>query len=226
MGYGVPTPGDMFFTTGAGIVGWVTRHGSASHWAHCGVVVDVKSRGLQSVCDIEGLDCSCLGTGRHGRRACMKAAFLVHTIEAFPDGLLHRYRWLVEAGPADRHRFRLVRFGRTPDEQAVVVSESKALARRTRGYDWGEILRIAGRMVGVKVRARDVAPDRNICSGAVALAGVAARPELAAHLPHAPHAVWPGVLRECVVQLPGVHEIHGWVPVGEPIAFIPEEESK
>lgn len=211
-----PHRGDFLFTTGSGAVSWVIRHGSASHWSHCGQVIDVLEVRVVSVCELEGTVCA------HAGGECLRLGVKLHTVEAFEKGLRHYHRWVVACNDDERHRFLFLRAHRTEVEADTMVAATEHLASIATGYDWYEIGRIAARQFGVKVSPTDRFPTRFICSAATALAAGAGRPELVALSPHPLDAVWPGLVRELLPQLDGAREVRGWLPVGELVPVEPE----
>jgi hypothetical protein len=109
---------------------------------------------------------------------------LWETAEAGPSGLLFRKR---SALPT-----KVVRFWRSENERAGILWASEKLVGSK--YDWGEIGRIAARLVGLRLRCRKDNKARVICSNHVAQVVLAIRPELTFYLRFAPYEVWPGEL--------------------------------
>ena len=163
-------PGDVIWTRGGGLVGWVIRHGTASPYGHVGIVHEV------------------LETRPDGTQ-------LLLTAEAWPsrqrdeDGVQWRTRDTATDAPAIAWRP-----ARDWDELGALLLASQAHIGRA--YGWGEIARIGLRMAGIKVRGWENA-DRVICSNHTTAAVLAARPDLAEHIaPLRPSEVWPGRLAE------------------------------
>lgn len=159
-------PGDIGFTKGGGFVGWLIRHGTASAYAH----TFVYHKLIRKFED---------GTEEW------------QTVEAFPklnpsdDGVCYRIR--TEA-PS-----KVIRLWRSQREQQAILDKSHSLVG-TR-YGWGEITRIALRMVGIKVKGWE-SNHRMICSNHCTQSALAARPQLKAFFKYQPSDVWPGYLAE------------------------------
>lgn len=215
----VPAIGDVLFTTGDGWISRVIKHGSASHWSHCGIVTGVGTVQVRRTCHLLNQRCT------HVIGECERVVIDVTTHEAYGDGLLPRRRWLVQAAPAKRQGFLLARVTSCGFQARELVAASAALVAGTTGYDWWEIVRIGLRVCGLEVAPVDRFTTRNICSGHTARAVTAVRPELRELLPVPAFGVWPGALRECLTQLAGVEEVWGWVPLGPAAATVPTGES-
>jgi hypothetical protein len=61
-------------------------------------------------------------------------------------------------------------------------------------YGWGEIIRIAFRLVGIKLPPMKDNPDKLICSNHTTQSILAARPTLKYFFKYPPHEIWPGEL--------------------------------
>jgi len=135
---------------------------------------------------------------RHGTGSAYAHSFVYHkylgngaweTIEAWPsinkgkDGVRVRVR--TEAP------IKVSRLWRTRNEQAKILIHSASMVG-TR-YGWGEILRIALRFVGIKVRGWE-SPKRAICSNHCTASILAARPKLRELFKYSPSMTWPGEL--------------------------------
>ena len=111
------------------------------------------------------------------------------TVEAYPsvwpskDGVQVRSR----TQPANK----LVRVGENTEEVSAIVLRSLEMVGTK--YGWGEIARIALRMVGIRFKAWD-SPKRAICSNHCAQAALAGRPEVVHYLRYKPFEIWPGEL--------------------------------
>jgi len=152
-------PGDIGFTKGGGLVGWIIRHGTGSAYAHTFIYHKYLGKGQWE------------------------------TVEAFPslksqkDGVRVRVR--TEAP------IKVVRLWRTRSEQETILKHSLSMVG-TR-YGWGEIIRIALRFVGIKVRGWE-SNKRAICSNHCTQSLIASRPSLRKMFKYAPSSVWPGEL--------------------------------
>jgi hypothetical protein len=157
-------PGDMGFDRGGGLVGWIIRHGTGSAYAHSFIYHKL------------------LGTLHDGTQ-------IWETVEAYPsvkkskDGVRKRVR---TNAPTN-----VVRLWRSIGEQEAILSHSESLVG-TR-YSWGEIFRIAVRMIGVKFPGWD-SPKRVICSNHCLQSALAARSSLRAFFRYEPYEIWPGEL--------------------------------
>jgi len=157
-------PGDIGFDRGGGIVGWVIRHGTSSPYAHCFVYHKLLSTDTNGVQTWE-------------------------TVEAYPsiskakDGVQVRTRTNLPS--------KVVRVWRTRRERDSILAASRSLVGT--GYGWGEILRIAFRMVGIKFPGWD-SPKRMICSNHCTQSVLAARPGLHLFFKYKPYEIWPGEL--------------------------------
>jgi hypothetical protein len=163
-------PGDIGFTKGGGLIGWVIRHGTGSPYAHSFVYHKPLGKGYWE------------------------------TVEAWPalrsdrDGVRVRIR--TEAPD------KVIRIAGTPEEVNALLSASSALVGVR--YGWGEIVRIALRFLGIKVKGWE-SSSRAICSNHCTQAVLASRPALAPLFQYAPSHTWPGELaaaldRICWIQ--------------------------
>lgn len=106
----------------------------------------------------------------------------------------------VEAGGIGgvQHRIRtrqpnkVVRLWRNYDERAAILHKSEQLVGCK--YGWGEIVRIAFRMLGLRLRRRKDNAQRVICSNHSTQALLAGRPELVHYLRFPYYETWPGEL--------------------------------
>lgn len=153
-------PGDVGFSSGEGIVGWIIRKGTNSPYAHAFIYhrrIGVNDEG-QTVWE---------------------------TVESYGgDGVRVRER----TEPPEK----VVRIWRHSKEQARILEKSNSLVGS--GYGWGEIIRIAFRLIGIKLPPMKDDPTKLICSNHVTQCVLAARPTLAGEFKYAPHEVWPGEL--------------------------------
>lgn len=157
-------PGDIGFTKGGGFVGWVIRHGTGSAYAHSFVYHKLLSRAANG-------------------------AETWETVEAWPS-LKHQkdgVRVRVRTEQPDK----VVRTWVTRNEQTAILLHSASMVG-TR-YGWGEIVRIALRFVGIKVRGWE-SDNRAICSNHCTQSILAARPALKALFKYRPSMTWPGEL--------------------------------
>ncbi|MGQ7296196.1 hypothetical protein [Quadrisphaera sp. KR29] len=168
-----PEPGDLFFSRGRGLQGWVIRRASRSTVAHCGLLVRELEPGTWRTHEAFG------GDGPYGGGS----------------GLRERVR------PLDGEPLVLVRPWRTPAERDLGLLRSHQLLDQ--GYDWGEITRIAGHLLHLpplqRLGASLSRPDRLICSNHCAAVLLAGRPDVV--LPHPPDQVWPAPLLEALTPL-------------------------
>jgi hypothetical protein len=161
-------PGDMGFDRGGGIVGWIIRHGTGSAYAHSFVYHRVISVSIDGTQTWE-------------------------TVEAYPsirkskDGVQKRVR---TASPS-----KVVRVWRSSGEQEAILAHSESMVGT--GYGWGEIFRIAVRMVGIKFPGWD-SPKRVICSNHCLQSALAARSSLRGFFRYKPYEIWPGELAVCL----------------------------
>jgi hypothetical protein len=111
------------------------------------------------------------------------------TVEAYPsvrknkDGVRVRVRTNLPT--------KVVRTWRTGRERETILSTSRSLVGT--GYGWGEITRIAFRMIGIKFPGWD-SPKRMICSNHCTQSVLAARPGLSLFFKYKPYEIWPGEL--------------------------------
>ncbi len=152
-------PGDIGFTKGGGIVGWIIRHGTGSPYAHCFIYHKY------------------LGDGKW------------QTVEAFPsinknkDGVRYRIR--------TEEPIKIVRMWRTKNEQRKILDHSVSMVGVK--YGWGEIIRIALRFLGIKIKGWE-SDKRAICSNHCTQSLLSARPQLELIMKYKPSQVWPGEL--------------------------------
>jgi len=165
-----PEPGDLFFSGGRGLQGWVIRRASRSSVAHCGVLVERAGPGVWRSHEAYG------GDGPDGGGS----------------GLRERVRDLPSEPVV------VVRPWRTTAERDLGLRRSRALLGQ--GYDWGEITRIAGHLLHLPPLQRlGLAlsrPDRLICSNHCASVVLAGRPDV--QLPHPPERIWPAPLLDAL----------------------------
>jgi hypothetical protein len=152
-------PGDIGFTKGGGLVGWIIRHGTGSAYAHSFVYHKYLGNNTWE------------------------------TIEAWPS--LNKQKDGVRVRVRTEAPIKVSRLWRTRNEQAKILIHSASMVG-TR-YGWGEILRIALRFVGVKVRGWE-SPKRAICSNHCTASVLAARPKLRELFKYSPSMTWPGEL--------------------------------
>lgn len=169
-------PGDIGFTKGGGIVGWIIRHGTASAYAHSFVyhrLIKLSPNGQE----------------------------IWSTVEAWPsskkrlDGVQFRVR--TEAPD------KVVRLWRTNREQQAILEKSTSMVG-TR-YGWGEIARIGLRFVGIKVKGWE-SNHRVICSNHCTQSALAGRGSLKEFFNYQPSDVWPGELAETADKILWVQE--------------------
>jgi len=159
-------PGDIFFTTGGGVVGALIRRGTESPYGHCGVVHDVDPAD---------------GTW--------------YTAEAFPDmppwkpGLRDRERTADTVAA-------VVRIWRTEQERQAIISKSCELVEAKLPYAWSEIAVIAAANVLPHSWIPNTDLTRAvICSNHVAQVVRAARPDdYERYFRYTPNREWPGGL--------------------------------
>ena len=135
---------------------------------------------------------------RHGTGSAYAHTFVYHkylgngaweTVEAWPslkkdqDGVRVRVR--TEAP------LKVARTWRTKGEQERLLAHSRSMVG-TR-YGWGEIVRIALRFIGIRVRGWE-SENRAICSNHCTASVLAARPNLSALFKYRPSMTWPGEL--------------------------------
>jgi len=107
------------------------------------------------------------------------------TVEAGPRGGLIRRVRTVQPN-------KVARIWRTEQErQAILIQSNKLVGAK---YGWGEIFRIAFRILGVKLPKHKDNPNRVICSNHAAQSVLAARPALKPLFEYAPYEIWPGEL--------------------------------
>ncbi|MEH3076407.1 MAG: hypothetical protein PGN11_06955 [Quadrisphaera sp.] len=168
-----PLSGDLFFSRGRGVQGWVIRRASRSTVAHCGVLVRELEPGVWRTHEAFG------GDGPYGGGS----------------GLRERVR------PLDGEPLRVVRPWRTPAERDLGLLRSHQLLDQ--GYDWGEIVRIAGHLLHVPplqwLGTALSRPDRLICSNHCAAVVLAGRPDV--DLPHPPDRIWPAPLLDALLPV-------------------------
>lgn len=151
-------PGDVGFSRGEGIVGWIIRHGTTSPYAHSFIYHRL------------------LGTSPDGTQTW-------ETVESYGgDGVRTRVRTQAPE--------KVVRVWRNSKEQARILEKSSSLVGS--GYGWGEIVRIAFRLIGIKLPPMKDNPKRLICSNHTLQSVLAARPSLEYFFKYAPHEIWPG----------------------------------
>lgn len=114
-------PGDVFFTRGDGLVGWVIRHGSGSFYAHVGVLVERCADGDWIVAEALYSSNGLLSGTRLRKRSFVRGE-LTRFVNVAPDR-------------ASRDRF---------------VNVARAAAVKGHRYDLPELLRIAARGVGIR----------------------------------------------------------------------------
>lgn len=163
-------PGDVGFSRGEGIVGWIIRHGTTSPYAH---------------------------------------SFIYHTLlRTEPDGTQVWQTVESYGGDGVRTRVRteppakVVRVWRNSKEQAKILEKSSSLVGSK--YGWGEIFRIAFRLIGIKLPPMKDNPARLICSNHTLQSVLAARPALKFFFNYEPHEIWPGELAktlDCIVWM-------------------------
>jgi hypothetical protein len=152
-------PGDIGFTRGGGLVGWLIRHGTGSRYAHCFVYLHKLNNGTWL------------------------------TIEAFPsrdknkNGVQLRNR----AEAPDK----VVRTWRDKAEQGAIITKSISLIGTK--YGWGEILRIALRFIGIKVKGWE-SDKAVICSNHVAQSIIFSDFSFKDFISYPPSHIWPGEL--------------------------------
>jgi hypothetical protein len=157
-------PGDIGFTKGGGIVGWVIRHGTGSAYAHSFVY---HKKITLSPSD----------------------SHTWQTVEAFPslkkqkDGVQFRIR--------TEQPDKVVRICRTSQEREALLAYSAGMVGT--GYGWGEIFRIALRFVGIKVKGWE-SNRRAICSNHCTQSIQAARKGVDVFFSYKPSLTWPGEL--------------------------------
>jgi len=135
---------------------------------------------------------------RHGTGSAYAHSFVYHkylgngaweTIEAWPS--LNKDKDGVRVRVRTEAPIKVSRLWRTRNEQAKILIHSASMVG-TR-YGWGEILRIALRFVGIKVRGWE-SPKRAICSNHCTASILAARPKLRELFKYSPSMTWPGEL--------------------------------
>lgn len=116
-----------------------------------------------------------------------------------PDG---RPRWLIAEMSAKHgavfterveEPLAVVRPWRVAAERDQLLRVSRELVACSTAYDWPEIARIAVALASGRVIPRK-GSERTICVAHVLRAILAARPDLASHLPEPGEVVWPGRL--------------------------------
>lgn len=135
---------------------------------------------------------------RHGTGSAYAHSFVYHkylgngawqTVEAWPsirkdkDGVRVRVR--TEAP------IKVARTWRTKGEQERLLDHSMSMVG-TR-YGWGEIVRIALRFIGIKIKGWESA-NRAICSNHCTASILASRPKLKPLFKYRPSMTWPGEL--------------------------------
>jgi len=152
-------PGDIGFTKGGGLVGWLIRHGTSSKYAHCFVYLHKLNDGTWL------------------------------TVEAFPS------RDKSKNGVQLRHRTeepnKVVRIWRDKAEQGSIITKSISLIGVK--YGWGEIARIALRIIGIKVKGWE-SDKAVICSNHVAQCVIFSDSSLKNFLSYPPSQIYPGEL--------------------------------
>lgn len=94
-----------------------------------------------------------------------------------------------------------VRVWRVPSERDRLLGYSQSVVDGRTGYDWPEIARIAIALASGRVLPRrEAESDRTICVAHVLRAVLAARPDLADHLPAPGEVTWPGQVLELLTQ--------------------------
>lgn len=136
---------------------------------------------------------------RHGTHSPYAHSFIYHRLlEVLPDGTPVWETVEAYGGSGVRKRVRVekpekvVRIWRTRAEQERILRKSESLVGK--GYGWGEIVRIAMRIIGVKLPPMKDNPDKLICSNHTTQSVLAGRPELALLFEYKPHEIWPGEL--------------------------------
>lgn len=163
-------PGDIFFTTGMGLVGSLIRRGTSSPYAHCGVVVAKSPNNTLT------------------------------THEAFGDLLHPLRPAIVERydRPVSGSDFAAVqRLWRDEDEQEAIIRQSRLLYNLKGRYDWSEIAVMAVSNVLPHAWIPNTDPDAKalVCSHHVAWCLHSARPlDYANYIRYAPWRMWPGGL--------------------------------
>lgn len=135
---------------------------------------------------------------RHGTGSAYAHSFVYHkhlgkgvweTVEAFPS--LNPQKDGVRVRVRTEQPDKVVRTWVTRNEQASILIHSASMIG-TR-YGWGEIMRIALRFVGVKLRGWE-SDSRAICSNHCSQSILAARPGLKVLFKYRPSMTWPGEL--------------------------------
>lgn len=135
---------------------------------------------------------------RHGTGSAYAHSFVYHkplgngtweTVEAFPS--LKRQKDGVRVRIRTEQPDKVVRTWVTKNEQKAILLHSASMVGAR--YGWGEIIRIALRFVGIKVRGWE-SDSRVICSNHCAQSILAARPGLKALFKYRPSMIWPGEL--------------------------------
>ena len=91
----------------------------------------------------------------------------------------------------------VVRPWRVTAERDRLLEYSRSVVAESRGYDWPEIARIAVALASGRVIPRK-GSERTICVAHVLRAILAARPDLAEHLPVPGEVTWPGRLLDAL----------------------------
>lgn len=166
-------PGDIFFTTGKGLVGALIRHGTSSPYGHCGVISGI-SRSVD------------------GQRVLpVPAEWITH--EAFPGFPPWKPGLKVRSRKSDSVAA-VVRVWRTEQERAAILDMSNRMVSQGLPYSWSEISAIAAgvvlphRLVPMADASRAV-----ICSNHVAQCIRAGRPiDYERFFRYHPNLMWPG----------------------------------
>ncbi len=160
-------PGDIFWTRGAGLVGAAIRHGTASPYGHCGVIVGKHSRPSQT--------------------------WLVD--EAFPA--FPPWRPAIRRQPRKVSSVAaVVRVWRDETERHAIMSISREMGIEKHPYAWSEIAVIAAATVLPHswIPSTDVS-SAVICSNHVATCiQVARSDDYERYIRYPPHQMWPGGL--------------------------------
>ena len=157
-------PGDIGFTRGGGLVGFLICHGTGSAYAHSFVYHKLLSRTPD------------------GRETWQ-------TVEAWPS--LRKQKDGIRVRTRTEEPAKVVRTWRTRNEQSAILEHSMSMVG-TR-YGWGEIFRIALRFVGIKVKGWE-SNKRAICSNHCTQSVLASRSALKVFFKYSPSNTWPGEL--------------------------------
>lgn len=162
-------PGDVFWTTGEGLVGALIRRGTSSPYAHCGVVVARTENTLTT-----------------------HEAFgdLLHPLR---PAIVERY----DRNPSGGDFAAVQRLWRDEPEQQSIINQSQMLYKQSGRYDWSEIavMAVSNLLPHAWIPKTDPDAKALVCSHHVAWCLNFARPfAYTQYIRYLPWRMWPGGL--------------------------------